>query len=88
MIDPQVQDIIQVLCKNPKARTEADKLKVLPMLKKIEFFAQWNIPVENNLINALTIEKASAGQILFEIHSHGDKFYLILHGKVGIYVPM
>ena len=40
-----------------------------------------------DLINTMTHEKHDASSILFEINSIGDKFYLILNGKVGVFVP-
>ena len=78
-----------VLKKGVKQRSEAEKKKIVPLLKKIEFFQTWDLSDENylNLINALHFERAFQGSILFEIGQQGDKFYLILHGKVGVYVP-
>ena len=35
----------------------------------------------------LKYEHFKAGQIVFTIGDYGDKFYIILHGSVGVLIP-
>lgn len=55
------------------------------MIKKIKFFQEREIPPENYtlLAQALQYEFGRRGEIVFDKGSIGDKFYIILQGKVG-----
>jgi len=37
-------------------------------------------------IETLTFERMEAGRLVFEAGKPGDKFYIILHGTVTVYV--
>ena len=78
-----------MLSKNSEARTKNEQAAILPMLKTINFFVEREVPTDSYSLIAkhLNYEFFKKGEIVFEKNSEGDKFYIILTGEVGIYVP-
>jgi len=65
-------------------------LKLLvPLIKTITFFKEREIQDQDftDLATCLNYECYKAGENVFEFGSYGDKFYIILQGTVGVYIP-
>ena len=84
------QKIISLLRQSEIAK-EGDYAIILKMLKNIEFFQTSNLQGSNE--NLLTIAKnlnyqfCKKGEVVFEIHSFGNTFYIIIEGSVSVLIP-
>ena len=77
--------MVKILKSLSSSRTKNQNLALVPMIKKINFFAEREIPHENYTVlsQALQYEFGRRGEVVFEKGSIGDKFYIILRGSVG-----
>ncbi|CDW89498.1 UNKNOWN [Stylonychia lemnae] len=86
--DPQLQMIIQILKKNPEFRNDKDLSVLAPMLREIKFFKEREIQ-DHHLIDLcleLKYEQIESGSFVFKQGDYGDKFYIILKGKVAVLI--
>jgi CRP-like cAMP-binding protein len=76
--------MIQILRKNPELRNEKDLNFLLPIIKEIEFFKNNAIKLEHmiDVSQELRHEAMPAGEFVFYQGDYGDKFYVVLKGKV------
>ena len=82
-----VQVQLRVLAKERKHRTQEDMNSLLPNLKENKFFKERGFD-EASLLKILynaSFETVTGGDVVFREHDIGDKFYLILHGSVGVF---
>jgi hypothetical protein len=76
--------IIQILKKNPEYRTEKDLTLIEPLIKEIKFFKDREIHGQHlqEICMELKYEHMNRGDFVFRQGDYGDKFYIILKGKV------
>ena len=76
--------MIQILKKNPEHRAEKDLNILVPIVREIEFFRVNQIQTHHmvDVCSELRYEKIPAGEFVFYQNDYGDKFYVILKGKV------
>ena len=81
--------MVQILKKNPEARNERDLNLLVPIVREIEFF-KTNGSIETqhmvDVCQELRHEVALPGDFVFYQGEYGDKFYVILKGKVQVLV--
>lgn len=80
--------IIQILKKNPDFRTEKDLNILVPLIREIQFFKSRQIQ-NNHLVDICTelrYELIPANDFVFYQGDYGDKFYVILKGKVQVLI--
>ena len=79
---------IAVLKKNPESRSEKDLNILAPYIKEIPFFKARNIEGShlNDICSELRYEQYSAGEFVFHLGDYGDRFYVILKGKVRVLI--
>ena len=79
-----IQAMIQILKKNPELRTEKDVNFLVPLIREIDFFKNNQIKNEhlNDVASELRYEMIPAGDFVFYQGDYGDKFYIILKGRV------
>jgi hypothetical protein len=80
--------MIQILKKNPEHRAEKDLNILVPIVREIEFFRVNQIQTHHmvDVCSELRYEKIPAGEFVFYQNDYGDKFYVILKGKVQVLV--
>ncbi|CDW86844.1 cyclic nucleotide-binding domain containing protein [Stylonychia lemnae] len=80
--------VISILKKNPEFRTEKDLNNLAPLIKEIQFFKQRNIEGAhlNDICMELRYEYLQAGDFVFYQGDYGDRFYVILRGKVQVLI--
>ncbi|EAS00959.2 cyclic nucleotide-binding domain protein (macronuclear) [Tetrahymena thermophila SB210] len=85
-----IQDIVEVLQKKPDQRTIQDLKRLIYATQQIQFFdryvEQGREKVLQKCCKHMKYEAMEKGQKVFEIDERGTKFYLILSGKVGVYI--
>ncbi|KAL4438839.1 hypothetical protein ABPG74_016559 [Tetrahymena malaccensis] len=85
-----IQDIVDVLQKKPDQRTVLDLKRLIIATQQIQFFdryvEQGRDKVLQKCCKHMKYEAMEKGQKVFEIDERGTKFYLILSGKVGVYI--
>lgn len=61
---------------------------VIPFFMELPFFKNLNLKKKESedLIEALKLERFKKRDIVMEIGSHGEKFYIILEGTVSVYI--
>jgi CRP-like cAMP-binding protein len=81
--------MIQVLLKPSEERKEKDFTILAPVLKEINFFKSRNMINQDiiYLCQELQYEFFTKGETIFKYGEHGNKFYIVLNGKVDIMVP-
>ncbi|KAL4455026.1 hypothetical protein ABPG74_006408 [Tetrahymena malaccensis] len=84
--------ICRLLKKSSHTRTEVDIELLSSQLKNIKFFDQYNNDHDYDIIKEcckhLQIETFEQNEKVFEIGSFGEKFYIIIQGKVGINIKL
>lgn len=80
--------IIGVLKKPPEFRNEKDLTNLAPVIKEIQFFKSRNIEGThlNDICNELRYEYFYPGEFVFKQGDYGDRFYVILKGKVQVLI--
>lgn len=63
---------------------------MIPLLKGIQFFKDLDVEADllKHIVVALKYKFLPAGTSVFEQGSIGDEFYIILHGKVAVALPL
>lgn len=76
--------MIQILRKNPELRTEKDLNALVPLLREVEFFRTNSIQTQHlvDVCSELRHEIIPSGEFVFYQGDYGDKFYVILSGRV------
>lgn len=69
-------------------RSEKDLQILAPLLQEIPFFKQRNIEGSSlqDISSELAFEQCQAGEFVFKQGDYGDRFYIILHGKVQVLI--
>ena len=84
--------IIHVLRKNELERSDADIDKLLEQLEDNDFFSALKLKrpyeVSIELGKKLQYEHFKAGQYIFRKDDKGDKFYIVLEGRVAVENPV
>eukprot|EP00347_Sterkiella_histriomuscorum_P008621 403344394 len=80
--------IISILKKPPEFRNEKDLNNLAPVIKEIQFFKTRNIEGShlNDICNELRYEYYQPGEFVFRQGDYGDRFYVILRGKVQVLI--
>jgi Cyclic nucleotide-binding domain len=80
--------MIQILKKNPELRHEKDLNFLVPIIREIEFFKSTSIQTHHmvDVCQELRYECMQPGEFVFYQGDYGDKFYIILKGKVQVLV--
>ncbi len=62
---------------------------LVPLIKTIQFFKEREIKDQDfiDIVSCLTYEYFSPGDFVFHFNTQGEKFYIILEGSVGVFVP-
>ena len=84
--------IVQVLQIPKSRRKKFDYTILFEVTKEISFFKRIkeerkNDDVHRECCRVMNLETAQKGSKVFEFGEIGDKFYIILEGKVGVFVP-
>ena len=87
--DHKLQLIVPILKKPSYVRTDSDLAQLVPLIRSIQFFIERDIKAADfpEIVSCLTHEAYDQGEEVFDYNSFGDKFYVILSGKVGVQVP-
>jgi hypothetical protein len=68
--------------------SHTDQMKQLEqILKKTKFFKERKIGQLNEIAMNMQMEEHSQGSTIFNIGDPGKKFYIVLKGSVGVYIP-
>ncbi len=80
--------MISILKKNPESRTDKNLDTLVPIVKEIEFFRVNQIDTRHmvDVCTELKYELSPDGEFVFYQGDYGDKFYVILKGKVQVLV--
>ncbi len=80
--------MISILKKNPESRTDKNLDTLVPIVKEIEFFRVNQIDTRHmvDVCTELKYELIPDGEFVFYQGDYGDKFYVILKGKVQVLV--
>ena len=92
----QIQDLKNVLTKQPENRSKEDLNMLLPFIQDIEFFKE---QVENQdqellakthlyICQNMRYKMHKQGETVFKHGNRGNLFYIILKGKVSVNVPL
>jgi CRP-like cAMP-binding protein len=86
------KEVIEVLRKAPKERNELHTQMLAKALGGVSFFAQaaaeWGESALLDLLKYMYLEFVPRGQLLFEIGSKGEEFFIVLQGNMGIFYPV
>ncbi len=90
-LDPRAafRTVLSILQKTPSSRKQDDLNTLVPLLQQIEFFKsrKLKLPDYKAIAQCLTYECYQNGQTVIEYGTYGTKFYVILKGTVGVFVP-
>ncbi len=78
---------IKVLKKPPAERTEMDLSMLVDFLVDNEFFQKLDVVRRRRLARVMKYESFGFDQNIFEVGDPGSKFYIVLSGKVAVFVP-
>lgn len=78
---------IKVLKKPPAERTEMDISMLVDFLVENEFFQKLDVVRRRRLARVMRYESFGFDQNIFEVGDPGSKFYIVLSGKVAVFVP-
>ncbi len=80
--------MISILKKNPEARTDKNLDTLVPIVREIEFFRVNQIDAHHmvDVCTELKYELIHRGEFVFYQGDYGDKFYVILKGKVQVLI--
>jgi CRP-like cAMP-binding protein len=80
--------MVQILKKNPELRNEKDLHTLAPLIREIEFFKNHSIQAQHlaDVCQELRHEIIPQGDFVFYQGDYGDKFYVILSGRVQVLV--
>ena len=80
--------MIQILKKNPQQRTDKDLNILVSIVREIESLRNDQIQTHHmvDLCSEFRYEMIPAGEFVFYQNDYGDKFYVILQGKVQVLV--
>lgn len=75
-----------MLKKNPEARNERDLNQLMPFIKENQFFRQRQIHHKHltEVCSELRHEFIRAREFVFHEGDYGDKFYILLKGRVQV----
>ncbi|CAI2382688.1 unnamed protein product [Moneuplotes crassus] len=94
--DDKMGTFFNTLSKVPEERSKKEMIEIIPRIRSIKFFQEkessddFTIDPEIyylDIIKRLKLEFIPRGEIVFDMGSIGDKFYIILKGMVSILVP-
>ena len=94
-MDPeaQIEYIKEVLSKEKSQRTKLEiKLVTSILSEKFDYFKKLKEEGKNSksekIVSVLNLEKFHPEQYIMKYGENGDKFYIILKGKVALYKPI
>lgn len=85
---------LETYCKNPPTALSvllmqvADIDAICAALTTVVFFSRLDEPTVRSLAQCVQYERFHAKQTVFKFGDYGDKYYLLLTGRVGIEVPI
>jgi len=86
-----IEEIIRVLQMPQRLRSSRELSVVLKATKDIEFFAELTreegSTAHELCCEVMTLEKHPPGSVITKIGEKGEKFYVILQGKVSVNIP-
>eukprot|EP00347_Sterkiella_histriomuscorum_P018268 403346159 len=85
----RVENILRVLKKDPDKRNSQEIHQITPFFKEIDFFREKDIKDNYfvDIVQALQYEHFDSGEYVFQDGDLGDKFYIILKGRVSVQLP-
>ncbi|KAL8438714.1 hypothetical protein Efla_001262 [Eimeria flavescens] len=84
----RLEAVRQASNKPPAERTVAEIDAICAALTTVVFFSRLDEPTVRSLAQCVRYERFDAKQTVFNYGDYGDKYYLILTGRVGIEVPV
>ncbi|KAL4496246.1 hypothetical protein ABPG72_012983 [Tetrahymena utriculariae] len=82
--------LIEILSKDPSFRKTDEVDWVISQTQDIEFFKNINNQAKSDVhrrcCQRMRYEFHSANDLIFKIGSYGNKFYIIINGKAGVYI--
>lgn len=88
-----LKDIVRILQEYPENRSVEEHARLLKMAKNIQFFQDLELRTKNQdiikrCVDVLSYQALDSGQVLFNIGEIGTLFYIILSGKVGVFIKL
>mgnify|MGYP003563412372 FL=1 len=88
-----MNSIIEILSKTPEQRTQQEAEILFENTKEIAFFRklteeQKDENIHKNCCQAMTLQMTPKDSSVISFGEQGDTFYIILRGKVGVWVPL
>ena len=91
--EAQLEYIKQVLSKEKTQRTKIEIKQVTSILSEnIDYFKKLKEDGKNakseKIVSVLNLEKFHPEQFIMKYGENGDKFYIVLKGKIALYKPI
>ncbi|EPR61497.1 cyclic nucleotide-binding domain-containing protein [Toxoplasma gondii TgCatPRC2] len=73
---------------DPKDRTADDIDGMFQVISNVNLFSKLDEATQKSLCRSLTYEAYAAKQVVFRYGDWGDKYYIILSGRVSVQAPL
>lgn len=88
----KIKEIIKPFLKKPNFRSDAELLSISKLIRNIKFFISISegknyLTIVNEVAKCLRLEIFEPGENVVNYGEFGDKFYVVLYGKLSVYVP-
>lgn len=87
-----IKQLIRPFSKRPSARTESEISIITKTISNIKFFSSMNEgknlqSLLNEVAKVLSLEIYEPGECIVNYGEVGNKFYIVLYGKLGVLIP-
>lgn len=86
----KMKDILKILNKPSEKRQDKDVAQLVPLLKELKFFKERRPMNADELLEIAYnghYEFHEPGEVVYSQGDRGDRFYIVLRGKVQVSIP-
>ena len=79
---------VREACKvDPTCRDDEQINDILEFVKNAKFFAKLDVVQQRRLCKTMTVIEFKSREVIFHAGDFGDKYYLVLSGRVCVQLP-
>jgi capsule polysaccharide export protein KpsE/RkpR len=88
-LPPTERKIAKILQNSQEARTKADMFSLMEFFMSASCFKELDIKEQDlfKVVQKMEYKKCLAKETIFSIGEEGDNFYILVHGRVQLFLP-